>query len=324
MIYNLDLKDKRILYELDKNAKISYSELAKKIMLKPNSVMYRIEQLQERGIIKGFRTIIDVGKLGYITSNLFFNLQNITPEKKNQIIEFLKSNNNVNWVASVEGGYDIGISIITKNIGEIKVLWESLMSQYINHIAARRFTILYNMSYFSRAYLIDAKINKHEIIIVTDPKLETVDLIDIKILTILNDDCRTKIIEIARKLKITPKTVIARIKNLEHKKIIQGYKVSIDIEQLGYETYKICFMLNNLKRDRIVSLLRYSKDHPNITFYIRDIGGEDFEIQVEVKNNAELRSIIDDIESKYSDIIRDYKTMLFFKGNKHVYFPEKI
>jgi DNA-binding Lrp family transcriptional regulator len=324
MTYKLDLKDKQILYELDKNARLSYSALAKKVLLKQNSVMYRIEQLKERGIIKGFRTIIDVGKLGYITSNLFFDLQNITPEKENQIIEFLKSNNNVNWVASVEGDYNIGVSIITKNVGEIKLIWEDLMRRYMNYIAKRRFTILFNMSYFSRAYLIDAKINHHEIEIVTEPKLEAVDLIDMKIIAILNNDCRTKIVDISRKIEITPKTVISRIKNLEEKKIIRGYKVSIDIEQLGYETYKICFMLNNLTRDKIVSFLRYAKDHPNITFYIRDIGGEDFEIQVEVKNSSELRVILDDIESKYSDIIRDYKTMLFFKGNKHIYFPEKI
>ena len=323
MTYKLDLKDKRILYELDRNARISYSQLAKKVMLNQNSVIYRIEQLKKKEIIKEFRTIVNVGKLGYITSNLFVNLQNTTPEKEKEIIDFLKEQEVVNWIVSVEGNYNIGFSMITKNVLEIDYVWKHLMHNYINYIDKRRFTIMNKTVYFSKAYLMDDKINDFEIMTYSDPEEVKLDDLDLKILDILANNCRTKIIDIAKSIKVTPKTVISRIKNLEEKQVIVGYKTSMNIEKLGYHYYKVSFMLHNLTHEKIIAFIRYSKNNPNITFYLRDIGGEDFEIEVQVKSIEELKEIIDDIRIKFSDIIREYSMMLFYREHKHYHFPIK-
>ncbi len=282
-----------------------------------------MDQLKKNGIIKGFRAIINVGKLGYITSNLFFSLQNTTPDKEKEIIEFLKEQPNVNWIVSVEGQYNVGFSMITKNVVEIDYVWKHLMNRYINYIDKRRFTIMNKTVYFSKAYLMDEKINDFEVKTYSDPEEEKIDGLDSKILDILVENCRTKIIDIAKKLAVTPKTVISRIKNLEERKIIVGYKTSMNIEKLGYHYYKVYFMLHNLTHEKIIEFIRYSKNNPNITFYLRDIGGEDFEIEVQVKSIEELKEIIDGIRVRFSDIIREYNMMLFYREHKHYHFPTK-
>ena len=60
----LDNIDKKILYELQKNARISNLELAEKVNLSPTPCARRVKQLEQSGIIIGHSTILNAEKLG--------------------------------------------------------------------------------------------------------------------------------------------------------------------------------------------------------------------------------------------------------------------
>ena len=64
LIMDLDRTDRRILKELQKNARISNLELAEKVGLSPSPCLRRVKQLEERGYIKAFVTELDAAKLG--------------------------------------------------------------------------------------------------------------------------------------------------------------------------------------------------------------------------------------------------------------------
>ena len=78
MVKKLDYYDKKILFELDKNARITTSSLAKKIRKSKQFVDYRIKKLEQEKIIKGYTSVIDYSKLGYISMRIYFKLHNIT------------------------------------------------------------------------------------------------------------------------------------------------------------------------------------------------------------------------------------------------------
>jgi len=59
----MDLIDRKILHELQVNAKISMKELARKVYLSSPSTIERVRRLEEKGIIKGYKAIIDAEKL---------------------------------------------------------------------------------------------------------------------------------------------------------------------------------------------------------------------------------------------------------------------
>ena len=73
----LDIKDKKILYELDKNAKISASDVAKIVLLSKDAVGYRIKNLEDKGIIRGYRAVVDLTKLGYSLFRVYLKLIDI-------------------------------------------------------------------------------------------------------------------------------------------------------------------------------------------------------------------------------------------------------
>ena len=82
----LDLKEKKILHELDKNARISFSEIAKRIRLSKNSVINRIKELEKEEIILGYNTLININSLGYTTYDIYLKFKNTNYEKEKEII----------------------------------------------------------------------------------------------------------------------------------------------------------------------------------------------------------------------------------------------
>jgi Lrp/AsnC family leucine-responsive transcriptional regulator len=61
---NLDKMDKRILDEMQKNARISNLELADKIGLSPSPCSRRVKQLEDDGLIDRHVTLLNQSKLG--------------------------------------------------------------------------------------------------------------------------------------------------------------------------------------------------------------------------------------------------------------------
>src|SRR3989338_1712438 len=91
----LDKKDKDLLYLLDIDGRLTYSQLARRTKMSKQLVKYRIERLEGEGFIKGYFPIIDTSKLGYITFRLYLKFRNITPTKKEEIISYLKKQKSV-------------------------------------------------------------------------------------------------------------------------------------------------------------------------------------------------------------------------------------
>ena len=54
----IDVKDKKILYHLDIDSRQSLNSIGKKVGLTKDIVAYRMQRMQQNGIIKLFRTYI--------------------------------------------------------------------------------------------------------------------------------------------------------------------------------------------------------------------------------------------------------------------------
>jgi Lrp/AsnC family leucine-responsive transcriptional regulator len=61
----MDPLDKRILETLQQKGRITNVELSKKNDLAPSSMLERVRRLEERGIITGYRAVLDPKRLGF-------------------------------------------------------------------------------------------------------------------------------------------------------------------------------------------------------------------------------------------------------------------
>jgi Lrp/AsnC family leucine-responsive transcriptional regulator len=317
MNLKLDLKDKKILYELDINSRESFSVIAKKVGLSKNSVIERVKKLRELGIIRSYHVWIDEAKLGFMHFRIYLNLKNASPQKENEIIEFLARKKIVTWVGSMDGAFNLGALVITKNINELHELWDELFSRYVNFIQDRLLAIVAKKDYYSKAYLIQKKSDK-KIPLLTLSNKEDISTLDFKILKMLSSDARIPVISIAEKTNSTPKTIISHIKELEKRKIIIGYTANLDLDKLGFQRFRVSFILFRLTPEKIASFHNYALTHPNIIIDEEIVGGDDYEVEINVKDISELRKIIEDIKSKFSDIIQDYHILHIFREDKNI------
>ena len=60
----LDATDWTLLNLLEKDARLSFAELGRKLRLSPPAVSERVQRLKERGVIRAFRAEIDLSALG--------------------------------------------------------------------------------------------------------------------------------------------------------------------------------------------------------------------------------------------------------------------
>ncbi|WP_038175972.1 MULTISPECIES: Lrp/AsnC family transcriptional regulator [Vibrio] len=60
----MDKFDERILHELKADGKVSNVELAERIGLSPSATLRRVQELEKRAVIKGYRAVLDNTQLG--------------------------------------------------------------------------------------------------------------------------------------------------------------------------------------------------------------------------------------------------------------------
>jgi len=62
---NLDLIDWVIIEQLQREARVSLSELGRRVKLSPSAVTERVRNLESLGVITGYHAMVDLAKVGY-------------------------------------------------------------------------------------------------------------------------------------------------------------------------------------------------------------------------------------------------------------------
>ena len=134
-VVKLDLKDKKILFELDFDARMPFSKLSKKVGLSKRSVEYRVKRLAEAGVIKKFCTVTNAHKFYHHHScNTLIAFKNAGKVDREKIFKYLFNHRKGLWVSKGEGSYDILITTYTKTLIEFKKFIEEFNSKFKDKI----------------------------------------------------------------------------------------------------------------------------------------------------------------------------------------------
>ena len=153
-MYKIDLKDRKILYELDLNCRQSNSQIGKKVGLKRDIISYRLKKLQDEGIINNFWTFIDTFKLGYDVFRLYINFQYITPKIKEEIIQYFVNYRNSWVVATTKSEIDLDVVIWVKDIFEFYQFWEATLDKYEDYFSKYSISIYIQSVVYKKSYLL--------------------------------------------------------------------------------------------------------------------------------------------------------------------------
>ncbi len=95
----------QIIEMLRKNARVSLREIAEKLGVSTTTISKHLKQLEDDGIIRGYKPLLDYGKLGYkITAVIQIKAKgNLIPE----IVNALKIDERLTHVYEITGEFDI-------------------------------------------------------------------------------------------------------------------------------------------------------------------------------------------------------------------------
>jgi len=158
----LDLFDKKIIYELEKDSSQSISGIARKIRRSKEFVNFRINRLEKENIILGYSAIVDMSKLGYFTFRIYLKWQNMTKEQKQHFYDFIKNKENVWTLAILHEKWDLAFFVGAKTsdyIESFHKIWDEIQLQYKEKIAESKIAIYSPVHNFNKRFFLDSDKN---------------------------------------------------------------------------------------------------------------------------------------------------------------------
>jgi DNA-binding Lrp family transcriptional regulator len=307
----LDVKDRKILSELDMDARQQLSTIAKKVRLSREVVSYRIKQLEKKGIIEGYYTAIDTSKLGYLYCRMLFKYRNISPEIERNLLNYCKASDSINWVSLNNGRWDITLVFLAKSLEDIENVYDEINIKFGKYLQDPYMSIAFKIYHFKNNYLYNDKDTKFEILGERNKNIE-MDKMDEKILDILSDNARLSLLDIAVKLRSTPKLIKQRINKLVKDKVILAFRIKINNRLLGYDHYKVFLNLQNLTKENLNKLITYFRLEPEVTYVTKPMGQHSLEFEAMFKSANDLHEFLKRMSFKFSSVVVNYETMLCY------------
>lgn len=304
----LDLADRKILAELDKNCRISDTSLGKKVNKSRETIKYRIQQLQKKGVIEKFITSINPNKLGFYMFKVYLKLENI-PAEREKLFNYLKENKDIYWFGICDGAFDCTFAILSKRIPEYFEKINILLSKWEHLIISKVLGTMVDTRQFNKKFFTDDKEGEY-VIFGGDVIDNKIDELDYRILNIMANDARIPITRLAKKVKSTIEIVRGKIKKLEEKGIILNYRIAVDFNKLGLEFFKAIIYFRTLSKKDESALFEWMRTHPKALYYIRSLAPWEVEFEFAVESYQEFNLIISDLRKKFPHVIRNHEHLI--------------
>jgi len=316
-VLNLDEKDRKIIYELTKNARMSASQIGKKTRLAQHVVQYRIKKLESEGIIKKYVPILNYAKLGYIVALVMIDMQSTTVKKEDEFINFLQKIPSVIKIGKGSGEYDIWVALAVKNLHELDEHVD-IMEQY-GHLFSKREILFPTLWVLSVTKMLNPKSNtKFNLVEACTPiNLENKDFKILKELT----NARTTLLEISNKLKISVESIRYRLKNMKEKGVISGFTTVLDLNNIGLKRIRVFLDFQNADHKKYYEIFTYLEQHPAVQGIIKILGPFEIIIDVLIPHKTSIVELLREWRVRFPKIIKDYKFMIVYE-TIHKVLPE--
>ena len=242
---NIDETDAKILRTLLKEARTSFTEIAKDCKISVGAVRKRYSRLRRTGIISGKIMQVNPRSLGY---KCIANVGIMTAkEDESKVIEFLERKPYSRMVfRNLFEKTNIAVIVSLQSFEELpETLREIEANPAVKHAGAFTWSKTSNLDYPENLVLEPSigKTERESHIVANTVNLEKakVDKTDRQIAKILSQDSRTPFTKIAEELNVSTKKVIERYSRLKGS-VLTSSTITVDLRKLGYNAMALLLM----------------------------------------------------------------------------------
>lgn len=313
----LDELDKKILGLLDCHGNMPISLISRRTRQSRDKVEYRLLKLTQSGVIRSFTTVINPHYFGGSIYKIYIKIF-LSSQRKKVFIKSLLDSSRVFWIAESDGRWNLMFSIVAENPIEFNEYQKKILSPISSQINDIAVYPLIDGTFFCRKYLD----NQNKSTWPLGGKILNLDMDDLdkKILYALSRDARISSSELARSLGMKQETIHYRIRQLEKRKVVLGYRTEFSLSKLEMTLFKAQIKTAAYNHESEIRLQKYCADHPNIVYIVNQIGEAALEIEIEAPDYYHYYKIIDELQEKFVNYIKSVDTILIrgelFKGLK--------
>jgi Lrp/AsnC family leucine-responsive transcriptional regulator len=316
----MDEADRRLLYYLDLNSRAPIKRLAGQAGLTPEKAEARLKHFLKNGIIRRCYPELNRAKLGCTPFKIYLQFQGASPEKLQEIYDFIASAHNSGWVATCNGRWDMIVAIWAKSIEDFNRTYEAFLSRYHERVLKKATSITVEFFVSNKAWLCkDAQ--RMSIVKGGGIPEDLIDKTDVDILKLLGNDARIPVIDISKKLGVEPNEVDRRIRSLQKNGVILSFQTDLDMDALGRTFCKSFIYLTKSSKKDEEKLLEYCFRHPEICTMVRCIGPWDFEIEAFCPSSKEFTEMMNDIRNRYPSLVRNFEAVVINKETGTMFVP---
>ena len=305
MTKKFDETDLRILAELDLNARATNSEIAKKLEMTSNAVKYRIDGLEQSGVIKGYDALIDAPGLGYLGYRMYLKLQYAGRETSKEIVDYLKGSPLAWWCACGTGRFDLVNIFWVKTPGQFEELLGEFKGKYSQYLRESIVMPYFGFVEYGLPFTKSMLREQTAALSIGSGKIRRISPRDWRILRILSADARTPLSSIAKEVGLSAPSVKYRIDKLVKERVILGLRPVVDMEKLGYGHCKIDFNLRS--SECLGKLEKRILNDERVDIRMRTASHADLEVGAYFRSYKELHGMLGEVQDEFSDDIQDYE-----------------
>lgn len=126
----IDAIDQRILYRLQENGHLSNQDLAEQVALSPSACLRRVRALEEAGLIRGYRAVLDAEKLGFeLEAIVHVSLDQSRPGWHEEFLAGIALHDEITEASIVTGASNYILAVRTRNLAAFSQFVEDKLSK---------------------------------------------------------------------------------------------------------------------------------------------------------------------------------------------------
>ncbi len=303
----LDKIDNKLLSYVYHNYREPITVIAKKCRISRDQAEYRIQKYESSGLIKKYVSLFNYSALGYKEFAIIY----LKITHSEELMNFLQKDPRVISMGKVLTHYSMYINVICKDKFDLNIFLDALLEKYTSLVQEY---VVFFVSFVELYALKKFGLNSAERDgdLVGETEKIALSSSDLKILTALEENGRSKIIDLAKKTGMSSEVVIYSLKKFQKNKLLLGSRIQFDMEKLGYYFAILHLNISNLSTIK-KKLLAFCKQHNHINACVMGIGPFNCMIQILYNSELDLRNAVRDINSFAQDSIQESRLILIEK-----------
>ncbi len=117
--YEIDKLDREILGILMKDAKVPYTDIAKRLIVSPGTIHVRMKRMERLGIVQGATLVLDPARIGY-DMTAFVGIYLVKGSAYNEVIKEVDKIPEIIEAHFTTGEYSIFAKVVCRNTGHLR------------------------------------------------------------------------------------------------------------------------------------------------------------------------------------------------------------